>query len=70
MAFDQHVSRAHAQRLHTLGLKVSDLSGAQSYGDWLKTPAGRAWRRGQRRGPVTPATPVGVFAPGQIGGMR
>jgi hypothetical protein len=66
-AFDQHVSRAHAQRLHTLGLKVSDLSGAQSYGDWLKTPAGRAWRRGQRRGPVTP---VGVFAPGQIGGMR
>lgn len=31
MAYDKHISRANAQRLHQLGYKVNDLTGAVSY---------------------------------------
>jgi hypothetical protein len=36
MAYDGHVSRANANRLHKLGYKVSDITGATSYEDYRK----------------------------------
>jgi hypothetical protein len=50
MYFDKHVSRVNARRLHDLGYKVSDVMGATSFQDWLKTPAGQAWTRGKQAG--------------------
>jgi hypothetical protein len=37
MAYDRHISRANARRLHKYGYKVSDLPGATTYEDWYKT---------------------------------
>lgn len=48
MAYDKHVSRANARRLHKLGYNVADIEGAVSFGDWLKTPAGQAWQERER----------------------
>jgi hypothetical protein len=44
MVFDGHISRANANELHKRKLRVSDIRGAVSYQDWLKSPAGRAWQ--------------------------
>jgi hypothetical protein len=44
MAIDKHISRANADALHKRKLRVSDIRGAVSYQDWLKSPAGRAWQ--------------------------
>jgi len=41
MAFDGHISRANAQRLHRLGYKVSDLPGSVSFTDYRKKQAAR-----------------------------
>ena len=48
MARDGHISRANAKKLHDLGYKTTDLTGATSYQDWIKTPAGRAWLAKQK----------------------
>lgn len=67
MAIDRHVSRAHAQRLHGLGFKVGDVSGARTFQQWLKTPEGRAWQRAQneptRKPPRKPVSNVFTTSP-------
>jgi hypothetical protein len=56
MEADGHISRANAKKLHDLGYKLSDLTGAVSYGTWLKSPAGRRWLA-QQRNPKQPPAP-------------
>lgn len=36
MAYDKHISRANARALHKRGLRVEDLAGVTSYGNWKK----------------------------------
>jgi hypothetical protein len=68
MAFDKHISRAHGARLHGLGYKVADLSGARSYVQWLGTPEGQAWQRAQNRPKSKPGKPVNnVFTASPFG---
>jgi hypothetical protein len=63
MAFDKHISRAHGARLHGLGYKVADLSGARSYVQWLATPEGQAWQRAQNRPKSRPVNNVFTTSP-------
>jgi hypothetical protein len=67
MAYDGHVSRANAARLHDLGYKVSDIANSRSFNDWRKTPAGRAWAKAQNAPKASKPKPVGVFAQGPFG---
>lgn len=44
-AFDGHVSRANARKLHELGYKLSDITGATSYEDYKKRVASQTLDR-------------------------
>jgi hypothetical protein len=55
MAYDGHISRANARRLHSLGYTVDDLSGAKSY-----TAFDREFKRKHANRKVTPRLPGGV----------
>lgn len=57
IAYDGHISRANAKRLHALGYSVADLTGATSYQDWIKSPAGRAWQAKQNAAKKTAPKP-------------
>jgi hypothetical protein len=48
-AYDEHLSRRTQRLLHQRRIKIKPL-GATTFGEWLKTPAGRAWQRSQRSG--------------------
>jgi hypothetical protein len=55
MAYDGHISRANARRLHSLGYTVEDLTGAKSY-----TQFDREFKRKHANRKVTPRLPGGV----------
>jgi hypothetical protein len=44
---DRHISRPNTKALHQRELSVADLNNVTSFTDWLKTPAGKAWKRTQ-----------------------
>lgn len=50
MAYDGHLSRKTQALLHSRKLQIGQLGDLVTFGEWLKTPAGQAWRQAQTGG--------------------
>jgi hypothetical protein len=57
MAYDGHISRRNQKLLHARGIQLKPL-GLVTFGEWLKTPEGKAWRKARRRTPAQAANPA------------
>lgn len=62
MSYDGHLSRRTQKLLHDRGIQLGPL-GLTTFGEWLKTPEGQAWKRSQsapkpRPKPTTPAQTI------------
>jgi hypothetical protein len=55
MAYDGHLSRATEKLLHARKVKIKPL-GLVTFNEWLKTPAGKAWKARQAGSYVLPMT--------------
>lgn len=54
MAYDGHLSRKTQKLLHDRKLQISQLGDLTTFGEWLKTPEGQAWRKNKRASKIPP----------------